>query len=359
MISPATFIPAVQRQLNERERTILQAVVHLFILSGTPVGSRVLSSFLERTMPLSPATIRNTMADLELMGYITHPHTSAGRMPTDRGYRFYVDSLSEGKTGGSPPAELNATDDAVRDLLAAPKESVVRDASRILGSLSRHMALVQIPRFREALVRKVEIVALSSERFVVIIDLDSEVVRTISLETRSAVDADSVREIARMLNERLTGRPLQHVVTLATSDSTADGIEPALLRLFVEQIGSFAATDQGATVHVSGTTNLISAAENESPERLRSIIELIENEDVVVHLLGTSSSPDGVTIRIGNEIPNAELHNYSLITSTYRAGAARGTLGVIGPRRMDYGRLIGIVQLMSGVLSRTFGQGTP
>lgn len=358
MITSASFISPAQRQLNERERTILQAVVHLYILSGTPVGSRVLSSFLERTMPLSPATIRNTMADLEMMGYITHPHTSAGRMPTDRGYRFYVDSLSEGQPGNLP-SELNATDDAVRDLLAAPKESVVRDASRILGSLSRHLALVQIPRFREALVRKVEIVALSSERFVVIIDLDSEVVRTISLETRSAVEADSVREIARTLNERLSGRPLQHVVTLATSDSTADGIEPALLRLFVEQIGSFAATDQGATVHVSGTTNLISAAENESPERLRSIIELIENEDVVVHLLGTSSSPDGVTIRIGNEIPNAEFHNYSLITSTYRAGAARGTLGVIGPRRMDYGRLIGIVQLMSGVLSRTFGQGTP
>jgi heat-inducible transcriptional repressor len=236
MISPSSFIPPVQRQLNERERTILQAVVHLFILSGTPVGSRVLSTFLERTLPLSPATIRNTMADLEMMGYITHPHTSAGRMPTDRGYRFYVDSLSEGQPD-SMPSELNATDDAVRDLLAAPKESVVRDASRILGSLSRHLALVQIPRFREALVRKVEIVALSSERFVVIIDLDSEVVRTISLETRSAVDANSVREIARMLNERLSGRPLQHIVTLATEDTTPDGIEPALLRLFVEQIG--------------------------------------------------------------------------------------------------------------------------
>ncbi|MFN6113038.1 MAG: heat-inducible transcription repressor HrcA, partial [Bacteroidota bacterium] len=176
MITPGHFITPAHRELNERERTILQAVVHLYILGGTPVGSRMLSTFLARTMPLSPATIRNTMADLELMGYITHPHTSAGRMPTDRGYRFYVDSLITAQ-----PPDLNrglqGADAAVADLLNVPRESVVRDASRILGSLSKHLAVVQIPTVREARVRRVEIVALSSERFVVIIDLDSERVR--------------------------------------------------------------------------------------------------------------------------------------------------------------------------------------
>lgn len=358
MIATTPFLPTPQHDLSERERTILQAVVHLYILTGTPVGSRVLSSFLARSMPLSPATIRNTMSDLELRGYITHPHTSAGRMPTDLGYRFYVDSLTDAKTERLQSG-LSTPEDAVLELLTVPKESIVRDASRILGSLSRHLALVQIPRFREARVRTVEIVALSSERFVVVIDLDSELVRTVSLETRSAVDYQSVQEIARVLNERMRNRPLQEIVSLPFDDAAGSRVEPALLRLFVEQIGNIATTQQGATVHVSGATNLISQPEYESPERLRSIIELIENEDVVVHLLGSSSSIDGVTVRIGNEIPNVELHDYSLITSTYRAGTARGTLGVIGPRRMDYGRMIGIVQLMSGVLSRTFGQSTP
>ncbi|MFN4908273.1 MAG: heat-inducible transcriptional repressor HrcA [Bacteroidota bacterium] len=358
MITPGHFITPAHRELNERERTILQAVVHLYILGGTPVGSRMLSTFLARTMPLSPATIRNTMADLELMGYITHPHTSAGRMPTDRGYRFYVDSLITAQ-----PPDLNrglqGADAAVADLLNVPRESVVRDASRILGSLSKHLAVVQIPTVREARVRRVEIVALSSERFVVIIDLDSERVRTVSLETRSAVAADSVQEIARYLNERLYGRPLSDIFDLPAETSAVHLVEPSLLRLFVDQIGGIGNADEGATVHVSGATNLIAQPDADSPERLRSIIELIENEDVIVHLLGSSSTADGVSIRIGNEIPNVELHDYSLVTSTYRAGTARGTLGVIGPRRMDYGRMINIVQLMAGVLSRTFGHHTP
>ncbi len=358
MITQGHFITTAHRDLNERECTILQAVVHLYILSGTPVGSRVLSSFLARTMPLSPATVRNTMADLELMGYITHPHTSAGRLPTDLGYRFYVDSLIT-----APPRDLTsglrAADAVVADLLNTPRESVVRDASRILGSLSKHLAVVQIPTVREAHVRRVEIVALSSERFVVIIDLESERVRTVSLETRTAVAPDSVQEIARYLNERLYGRPLSDIFDLPADSATAQIVEPSLMRLFVDQIGGIGNTDEGATVHVSGATNLIAQQEADSPERLRSIIELIENEDVIVHLLGSSSTTDGVSIRIGNEIPNVELHDYSLVTSTYRAGTARGTLGVIGPRRMDYGRMISIVQLMAGVLSRSFGHHTP
>ena len=357
-MNPAvTFLSHEHRALAERERTILQAIVHLYILTGTPVGSRVLSSFLSRTMPLSPATIRNTMADLEILGYITHPHTSAGRMPTDLGYRFYVDSLSSSQPH-ELPNRMVQSEEAVLDLLNTPKESVIRDATRILGSLSKHLALVQIPRFREARVRRVEVVALSSERFVIIIDLDSDIVRTVSLETRTAVAFESVREIARFLTERLQDRPLHDIMSIVLADNYPPEIESALLRLFVEQIGSFSAAES-STVHVSGATNLLGQPESESPERLRSIIELIENEDVIVHLLGSSSAADGVTVQIGNEIPHVELRDYSLITSTYRAGTARGTLGVIGPRRMDYGRMIGIVQLMSGVLSKSFGQNTP
>ncbi|MBU3698475.1 MAG: heat-inducible transcription repressor HrcA [Candidatus Kapabacteria bacterium] len=358
MIAPGQYLSTPQRDLSERERTILQAVVHLYILGGMPVGSRVLSSFLSRTMPLSPATIRNTMADLEMMGYITHPHTSAGRLPTDLGYRFYVDSLIESQPLPFP-AELQSADAAVADLLNTPRESVVKDATRILGSLSRHLAIVQLPTVRQARVRRVEIVALSSERFVVIIDLDSELVRTVSLETRTAVELESIQEIGRYLNERLHGRPLADVTELLSEGASPHAIESSLLRLFVDQIGSIDVTNDGSTVHVSGATNLIAQPHHDSPERLRTIIELIENEDVIVHLLGSSSGTEGITVRIGNEMPNVELRDYSLVTSTYRAGTARGTLGVIGPRRMDYGRMINIVQLMSGVLSRTFGQHTP
>jgi len=350
----AVILPADHRDLNERERVILQAIVQLFVLHATPVGSRVVSKYLERTLPLSAATIRNTMSDLEAMGYITHPHTSAGRIPTDLGYRFYVDSLVDVSRLPAHEAEL-----VTSDLLATPRETVMRDASRILGSLSRHLAMVQMPEIRRAIVQRVEMIRLSSDRLLVVIALDSDIVRTLTLETQDVIDQDSLDAVTRQLNERIAGRPLDAVETML-SDLLVSQAEsaPALLRLFVDQVGNLL-IPQNTTVHISGAQNLIAQPEFEAPERLRSVIELVENEDVIVHLLGTATEVGRVSVQIGKEISDEAMRDYSLIATTYRAGHATGSLGIIGPRRMDYGRMIAIVQLMSNVLTRTLGDGTP
>ncbi len=292
------------------------------------------------------------MSDLEAMGYITHPHTSAGRMPTDLGYRFYVDSLVD--IGDMPIADEASV---ARDLMALPRESVTRDASRILGSLSKHLALVQIPHIREALVRRVELLSLSTERLLVVIALDSDVVRTLTLETHDAIEAGTIDAVTRQLNERVSGKPLSEIAA-AVQDLIVSEPGPALLRLFVDQVGGLL-TPSASTVHIAGAQNLIHHPEFEAPERLRSVIELVENEDVIVHVLGSTVSADGVAVRIGNEIEDAVMHDYSLIATTYRAGNATGSLGIIGPRRMDYGRMISLVQLMSNILTRTLGEGTP
>jgi heat-inducible transcriptional repressor len=350
----AVLLPVDHRDLNERERVILQAIVQLFVLHATPVGSRVVSKYLERTLPLSPATIRNTMADLEAMGYITHPHTSAGRMPTDLGYRFYVDSLEDISRLPTPEA-----DRITSDLLAIPRESVMRDASRILSSLSRHLAMVQLPEIRQAIVQRVEIIRLSAERLLVVVALDSDVVRTLTLETAEDVEQDGLEAVTRQLNERIAGRPLSSVgSTLTDLLTTSSDNAPTLLRLFVDQVGNLLVPER-SMVHISGAQNLIAQPEFEAPERLRSVIELVENEDVIVHLLGTATEVGRVSVQIGNEISDEAMRDYSLIATTYRAGQATGSLGIIGPRRMDYGRMITIVQLMSNVLTRTLGDGTP
>lgn len=350
----SVVLPVDRKEISERERIILRAIVQLFILHATPVGSRVVSRYLEPIMPLSPASIRNSMSDLEAMGYITHPHTSAGRMPTDQGYRFYVDSLQEGTL--EPSDALLAAS----DLLIVPRESIVRDASRILGSLSRHLAMVQLPRLREAVVKRVEIFSLSSERVLVVIALDSDIVRTLTLETTDAFESGTLEGVSRQLNERLSGRPLDNLLSVVPEVlAAAAPATHGLLRLFIEQVGNLVAPMTGASVHISGTQNLLSQPEFDAPDRLRSVIELVENEDVIVHLLGSASQSEGVTVQIGNEINNQDLQEYSLIATTYRAGSATGSLGIIGPRRMDYGRMISIVQVMSSVLTRTLGDGTP
>lgn len=351
----AVILPTEYRDLNDRERAILRAIVQLFVLHAIPVGSQVVSKYLESALPLSPATIRNTMSDLEAMGYITHPHTSAGRMPTDLGYRFYVDSLV-----GVSKISLTESAQISSDVLALPRESVMRDATRILGSLSQHLAMVQMPQIREALVHRVEIIRLSAERLLVVIALDSDIVRTLTLETHDAIEHGMIEAVSRQLNERIAGRPLSTVTTMLTDllAPTQDS-SPALLRLFVEQIGNLVRASPSGTVHISGAQNLISQPEFEAPERLRSVIELVENEDVIIHLLGTTTEIGRVSVRIGNEIDEADMKDYSLVATTYRAGSATGSLGIIGPRRMDYGRMISIVQLMSSVLTRTLGDGTP
>jgi heat-inducible transcriptional repressor len=343
-----------QRLLTQRETSILQAVVHLFILHGVPVGSRNVSKYLERSMPLSPATVRNSMMDLEELGYIMHPHTSAGRIPTDKGYRFYVDSLAP------TPQQFNTSQLHVPEFSGVSRENIIKDASRVLSSLSRHLALVQIPQLRSSIVRRVELVRLSSERLIVVIDLDSDTVRTISLETTSPIDYDTIDSLSRFVNDKLVGRPLK-MIDSVISDSVDQltFADPSLLRLFIEQLSNITREHPSGSIHVSGTTNLIDQPESVSPERLRSVIELIENEDVIVHLLGSTSTIDGVSVRIGNEITDANLADYSLIATTYRAGNAQGSLGIIGPRRMDYGRMISIVQMMSSVLTNAFNSPTP
>lgn len=337
--------------MTEREQAILRAIVHLYILNGMPVGSHLVSTYLERELKLSSATIRNVMADLEEQGYIVHPHTSAGRMPTDKGYRFYVDTLMDHEHLSNIEANAVRT-----NLMNASRETILRDASRVLGSLSHHLALVQMPQLANVIVNKVEMIPISSVRVLVVIALQSDIVRTVTIETQSLTDVSNLDEITRTINERLSGRPLSMLTTLFPEVHTSTTADRALVRLFVEQVSklqepSALLQDQ---LHVAGTQNLIAYPDLEDRERLRSVIELVENEDVIIHLLGATED-DGIRVRIGNELAHEQLQEYSLIATTYKIGAATGSVGLIGPKRMNYGRLVSLVDFVSNVISATYG----
>jgi heat-inducible transcriptional repressor len=336
------------RDLNERERSILRAIVHLYILHASPVGSRFVARYLEREFRLSPATVRNVMADLEDRGYITHPHTSAGRMPTDRGYRLYVDSLMS--------QELLSSEDTrtvVENLVAAPREQVLRDASRVLGSLSHALGLVRLPVVADVIVRRVELIPLSSERLLIVLALDSELVRTMTIETGALAPTVSIDDVTRVINERLSGRPLKLIGELFPLREFEGGNdERGLIRLFVEHVGRLSSVNAPAsdTIHVAGTQHMLEHPEFVDPERMRSVIELVENEEVIVHLL-SSSDDAGVRVRIGNELDD-QLQDYAMISTTYRIGDATGSVGVIGPKRMNYGRMMSLVQFVSSVITQ-------
>jgi heat-inducible transcriptional repressor len=265
----------IELELSSREQAILRSVVNLYIANAAPVGSRKLSKFLEKNLSLSPATIRNVMVDLEERDLITHPHTSAGRIPTDKGYRFYVDYLMQLESLSK--GEHLAISNLVKENKTS--ETALKETSKILGILSKYLALVRLPTTKSAKVKKIELIKLSSTHILVVLALESNLVNTVTLEARFS--------IADALNERISGLELSELQnSFPEIVSDMDVAEKPLIRLFVDSVDSiFRIKSQQGELFTSGTQNLLDLPEFEDMGKVKSIIELVENEDIIVHLL--------------------------------------------------------------------------
>ena len=336
------------KQLTEREKTVLRFIVHNFILSATPVGSRYISR--KHGMGLSPATIRNVMANLEEMGYLSHPHTSAGRIPTDVGYRFYVNSLMEiHRLTETEKQTIRRQLDSVSDA-----EEMLRESSKLLGKISRQLSVVSSPHLSSGTFEKLELVTISSNKIIVILAIKSGLVRTIMMEVYSEIPREKMEDISSFLNQRLSGLTLQQIRdTFSSRVQDVKNEESGLIRLFIESVDKlFADIKEGDKVHIAGTENLITQPEFGNPENFRGIIELINNEDIIVHVLEKHDGTDEVTVTIGQENEEKRMRIYSVVTSPYSIGDVTGTVGLIGPKRMDYSKLIPLVDYVAKVISK-------
>ena len=336
------------RDLTSREKDILRSIIHLYILKAAPIGSRHLAKYLEKEMNLSPATIRNVMSDLEEMQFISHPHTSAGRIPTDKGYRFYVDSLMNiEKLTGREILTLK------KNLTAGISDTVLKDASRLLGMISRYLGIVEIPHLTELIILKIELIALSSTKLLVVLALDSNIVRTVTLESELHIDLKLLDEITNYLNERIAGKTLKFVRdNFFEMVSDISHYDTPLIRLFLGSIDKiFESQGTKDRIHIAGTQNLLKNPEFEDLDKVRGVIELVENEEIIVHLLDKYEDTNGVKVLIGKEIRTEPLDDYSLIVTNYRIGSASGAIGLIGPKRMHYSKMISLVQYVSELIS--------
>lgn len=338
-----------KENLNDREQEILRSIVNLYILKAVPVGSRKLSKFLEGKLSLSPASLRNIMSDLEELDYINHPHTSAGRIPTDKGYRFYVDSLKIIE-------DLTSSEISEVQKLSKMNElsdQILKDASKLLGSLSKYLSIVSIPKLIDVLVRKIELIALSSNRLLVILELESNIIRTVTLEADFGIDDKNINTLKNYLNDRVSGKSLGYIRdNFNKIVIDFDAQNSPMIRLFLDFADKIfkdeAAQDKILT---SGTQNLISYPEFEDLSKVRSIIELVENKDMVIHLLDEQLNTDGTKVLIGSESGNELLEDYSIVLSRYRIGSAMGSIGLIGPKRMNYAKMLALVNQVSSILS--------
>lgn len=289
------------------------------------------------------------MADLEEMEYISHPHTSAGRVPTDKGYRVYVDLLMNLEK--LAPKEKRKVE---QELMKTSPEQVLKEAPKVLGMISHYLGLVELPNISDLIVQKIDLVLLSTNRLLVVIALNSNIIRTVTLEISFELDLKNIDDIVRYINEKISGKTLQYVrdnFTHLVKDINSE--EVPLVRLFIDSVDKlFKEQNAKERIHIAGTQNLLYYPEFEDVEKARGVIELFHNEDIVIHILDKYETTDkDYKVLIGKEMESEMLENYSLIVSNYKIGSTKGAIGLIGPRRMNYSKMVTLVQYVSEVIS--------
>jgi heat-inducible transcriptional repressor len=334
--------------MDARQRDVLIAVIREYIDSAEPVGSRVLS---KRHFPhLSPATIRNAMADLEELGYLVQPHTSAGRVPTDKAYRFYVDSFPPASAAVAPSVGSTTLPTRRRSGI----EGFMERMSLHLSDTSRLTGLLLAPPLKQTIVARVDLMPVPDDRVLAVLTTDAGwiTVREITLDT--ALTSDEVRAIGRELTRRFRDRSVQEIVEMESAPADPLDALHTRARAVTEQI---LAMLRGRTLYVSGAINMLDHREFWDIETTRELLRTFEQKEKLAELLTTLASDSGVRVTIGDENPVLAMRECTLVTSTYMyRDQVLGILGVVGPRRLPYPEIISIVnetaQHVTDALSR-------
>jgi heat-inducible transcriptional repressor len=338
--------------LNEREHRVLEAVIRTYVETAEPAGSRTVARRFK--LGISPATVRNTMSDLEEKGYLFHPHTSAGRMPTDRAYRFYVDSLLNQPR--RVPSGARAIRLELQDADRSGVELLIRRAAQVLGLLTSELGIATAPALGEVVLERIELTSISQGKVLLVMRLRGGAVRTVFVDVPVEIAPGALIAVAQVLNERLGGLPLADVrATLAARlrDSAPAGDRSAseLLNIFIQSADEWLEPPSDGTLHLGRASVLADQPEFQTGERLKSLIELTERTDLLKSMLSERVGAKGLTITIGAEHTDPALTGFTIITSDYNIGELRGVIGVMGPVRMPYERVIGLVEGTSALVS--------
>ncbi len=348
----------IGQDLSERERQVLDAVVRTYVDSAEPAGSRTLAKRFD--LGVSPATVRNTMSDLETKGYLFHRHTSAGRIPTDQAYRFYVDRIMRPQ----PLTEVER-ERLVHEIeigASSAVERLVQRATRALSLLSRELGVAVAPSLEEAIIERLELIQVSSAKILMVMSIRSGFVHTVYVDLPGEVQADVLASVTQVLNERLAGLTLQEISEtlperLRDTGMGDGGGADELLNIFIQSSAElFDWTPlQGGKVHLGQTSVLAAQPEFNTGERLKGLIELTEQRALLADVLGSREHKGGLKITIGSENPEEALSDFTLVTADYRVGQLKGVIGVIGPTRMPYEKVIAIVDYTSTLVNKVLG----
>lgn len=336
-------------QLDDRKWTILKAIIKTYLETGEPVGSRTISKYAD--LNLSSATIRNEMSDLEDMGYILQPHTSAGRIPSDAGYRLYVDRMMEEK-------DREVTEMKEMVLQRHDKmELLLRQMAKLLATNTNYAAMISGPQYHRTKLKFIQLSIVNESQILAVIVTEGNVVKNKVLQIEHGLDQKTVLEMNILLNSALNGLTLEQI-NLGTIARLKDqaGIHSEVVSRVLDAVAELVQSEDGVEIYTSGATNIFKYPELSSSEKASELISAFEEKKDLVDMIRSSEEQEtGIQVYIGQESSLPAMQDCSVVTATYEIGEGMyGRIGVIGPKRMDYEKVVSTMRTLMAQLDQIF-----
>ena len=339
-------------QLDDRKTKILYAIIKTYWETGEPVGSRTISKYAD--LNLSSATIRNEMSDLEEMGYIVQPHTSAGRIPSDKGYRFYVDQMMEYK-------EREVTE--MKELMIQKQdkmEQILKQVVKVLANNTNYATMITAPQYHRTKLKFIQLSVISESQMLAVVVTEGNVVKNKMLHMEHRLDNETVLKLNILLNTSLNGLAMEQINlgTIAKLKEQA-GIHSEVVNSVLDAVAeAIRMDDEDLEIYTSGATNIFKYPELSDNERARELISAFEEKKQLVNLVAETMNSEentGIQVYIGNESPMQNMKDCSVVTAAYELGdGMKGTIGIIGPKRMDYDRVVSALKTLTTQLDSIF-----
>lgn len=344
-------------ELDERKLKILKAIIRNYLETGEPVGSRTISKYTD--LNLSSATIRNEMSDLEDMGYILQPHTSAGRVPSDKGYRLYVDNMMQEKSEEISKQQQEITE--MKEFLTEKVEKVeelLQKTAKMLANNTNYATMVSSPRFAKRL-KFIQLSLLDSEKLLCVVVLEGNIIKNKIVTLSKDVDEETVLKLNILLNSTLNGLTMEEINLGIISKITGQaGEQMELVRRVLEIIAEVVGSGDDMKIYTSGTTNILKYPELSDSSHASELINVLEEKQQLRGLISDGPQGEentGIQVYIGNETHVQTMKDCSVVTMTYEIGdGVQGTIGIIGPKRMDYEKVVENLKTVKEQLDEAF-----
>jgi len=340
-------------ELDERKVKILVAVIRNYLETGEPVGSRTISKYTD--LKLSSATIRNEMADLEEMGYIFQPHTSSGRIPTDKGYRFYVDNLMSEKE-----REIQEKEDLIIEK-ADKLEEVLKQAAKLLAANTNYTALVSTPKTHRNKLKFLQLSKVDENSILAVIVVEGNIIKNKMIHVDEELDDDTILKLNLLFNTHLNGLSLEQInLGLITLLKERAGIHTEIVSSVIDAVADAIRADEDLEIYTSGATNIFKYPELTDSGKATDIINTFENKEELEKIVSTSLSENNANknemqVYIGKEMSSPAMQDCSVVTATYDLGdGMRGTIGIVGPKRMNYEKAMGTMKSLMNQLDEIY-----